>query len=346
MDKIIPKVSIIMPVYNGDKFLRAAIDSILNQSFKEFEFLIIDDGSTDTTKDIIASYKDRRIRPIENIENIGLIATLNKGIYLAKGEFVARMDADDVSLPTRLEKQVDFISDHPDIGVLGTGFQLIDSKGENYGLPIGFPTDHDFLKWSLNFYSPIVHPSVMMNKAIIREIGGYSSLYVHAEDYDLWIKASKVTRISNLEDKLLLLRKHDNNITKTYLGEHKQNAVKICHSMISDRLNENIPIKVIENLWGTKCPSVKDASEVSRLMYKLYHAHVRKNKLSWHEKRLIREDAGKRLFNIVRPFVKDVHTWDFFLLSIFFNPNILLQSAKTLISNLFAKPTSSYGNGA
>jgi len=81
-------------------------------------------------------------------------------------------------------------------------------------------------------------------------------------------------------------------------------------------------------------------------MYKLYHAHVRKNKLSWHEKRLIRKDAGKRLFNIVRPFVKDVHTWGFFLLSIFVNPNILLQSAKTLINNLFAKPTSSYGNGA
>ncbi|MFC1862380.1 glycosyltransferase [Thermodesulfobacteriota bacterium] len=337
MGNKIPKVTVLMPVYNGENYLGEAINSILNQSFREFEFLIIDDGSTDETNNIIASFKDRRIRIIENNGNIGLIASLNKGIDLAKGEFIARMDADDISLPDRLEKQIDFMNNHTDVGVLGTGFQIIDSNGIKYGLPLSFPTNHDFLQWSMYFYSPIVHPSVMMNKVIIREIGGYSSLYVHAEDYDLWIRASEVTKTSNLEDNLLLLRKYGDNITETYLGEHKQNAIKICHSMISDRLHKDIPNKVIEDLWETKCLSVKDALEVCQLIYMLYRNHARKDNLARNENKLIRDDAGNRLFHILRPFVKDVHTWNYFLLSFFLNPNILLEHAKKLSGNLFAK---------
>ncbi|MBW1897872.1 MAG: glycosyltransferase [Deltaproteobacteria bacterium] len=346
MRKKVPKVTVLMPVYNGENYLREAIHSILIQTFTDFEFLIINDGSTDRSVEIIESFADSRLILINNEKKLKLIETLNRGLKRAQGEYLARMDCDDISSLERLERQVAFMDAHPDVGVLGTGFQLIDSEGKMINNPVHFPSMHKILQWCLNFFSPIVHPSVMMRRKVVLEAGGYSREFIHAEDYELWCRLSRLTRLDNLQDALLSLRKHETNITGAHLEEHLKNAKKIRQLMISESINEYVSIELVDKLSNQKCNSVKDALQVSRLMYKLYHAHVRKNKLSWHEKRLIRKDAGKRLFNIVRPFVKDVHTWGFFLLSIFVNPNILLQSAKTLINNLFAKPTSSYGNGA
>jgi len=115
-----PKVTVLMPVYNGEKYLNEAIDSILGQTFKDFKFLIINDGSTDGTADILKSYKDSRIKVTNNEKNIGLTKSLNKGLKMAKSEYIARMDADDISLPTRLQKQVEFMDSHPKVGVCGT----------------------------------------------------------------------------------------------------------------------------------------------------------------------------------------------------------------------------------
>lgn len=331
----LPKVTVLMPVYNGATYLREAIDSILAQTYMDFELLIVNDGSTDTSNEIIAAYSDPRIKCIENIKNLGLVASLNKGLKSAQGEYIARMDQDDISLPERLKKQFDFMIANPNIGVLGTGFKHINNKGVIRDLPSNILTDHDFIKWSLHFYSPLVHPTVMMNKKIIRGIGGYSPLCVHAEDYDLWIRASKVTRISNLEEKLLLLRKHDGNYTKTYLEEHKQVAINICHSMATDCMKENIDPKFIAILLGYKCPSANEALETSTIVYKLYCKHYKSNSCSKRGAQLIRKDAGSRLFGLVQPFIRDSSIWRIVMISISLNPSPFMNYTKAYIANHF-----------
>lgn len=124
MTNRLPSVTILMPVYNGERFLRQTIESILNQTFTDFEYLIIDDASTDTSRDIIRCFNDPRIRLVENVKNDGLIKTLNRGLALAQGEYIARQDQDDISHPTRIEKQFAFLNDNPEIVLLGTQIWL------------------------------------------------------------------------------------------------------------------------------------------------------------------------------------------------------------------------------
>lgn len=156
-----PVVSVLMSVYNCEEYLREAVDSILNQTFMDFEFIIIDDGSTDSTAAILAEYERKFTRLcIHHQTNQGVIASLNMGLELAQGKYIARMDADNVSLPERLAKQVDFLETHPEIGVLGTGAQIMDGYG-NTSQTVQFPTQHGVLRRCLCFFNPIVHPTVM-----------------------------------------------------------------------------------------------------------------------------------------------------------------------------------------
>ncbi len=221
-------ISVVMPVYNGEKYLKEAIDSILNQTYTNFEFIIINDGSTDKSEEIIKSYKDKRIILVNNEENLRLPRTLNKGIDLAKGQYIARMDADDVSLPHRFAKQVEFMEKNPEIGVSGTGvkyigfpeFGLSDSWTKYLAfLPkrITNPySDSEILKCCLIFYNPLIHPSVMMRKSMLDENEiRYSLLTNEAQDLEMWISCSKHFKMSNIKETLLLYRLHSGQTGKT-----------------------------------------------------------------------------------------------------------------------------------
>ncbi len=128
-----PKVTVLLPVYNGARFLRQAIDSVLSQTWKDFELLVVNDGSTDGTAAILESYSDPRIRILSNVQNIGLTLSLNKGLQSARGEYIARIDADDIALPIRLEKQVSYLDQHPEVGLVATGVKVIDERGHVTG---------------------------------------------------------------------------------------------------------------------------------------------------------------------------------------------------------------------
>lgn len=206
------KVTVLMPVYNGEKYLKEAIDSILSQTFRDFEFLIINDGSTDKSAEIIASYPDPRIRLVHNGKNIKLIATLNKGLDLARGEYIARMDCDDISLPDRLAKQVAFMDENPDIGICGTWVKTI---GEVEGDVWRYPSDHDTIKCMLLFGSVLAHPSVMMRREMLRNHNlKYDSNYTHAEDFQLWRRASQLFLTANIGEILVLYRITSNSVSR------------------------------------------------------------------------------------------------------------------------------------
>ncbi|HUQ96893.1 MAG TPA: glycosyltransferase, partial [Chitinophagaceae bacterium] len=173
-----PRVTVLMPVYNADAFLREAMDSILQQTLTDFEFLVIDDGSSDNSLAIIKSYNDARIRFVQNEKNIGISATLNRGIELASCELIARMDADDIAYPQRLQKQYDFFSAHLDCALLATWAREVSESGE------AIRTEkwrRPFYYYNLTFECWIYHPTVMFKRSAVRDVGAYSTPY--SEDY-------------------------------------------------------------------------------------------------------------------------------------------------------------------
>jgi len=209
------KVSIVMSAYNCESFLKQALDSIMNQSYTEFELILIDDASTDSTKIIIQNFagKYSRISAIYNDVNQGLTANLNTAISLAKGEYIARMDADDISLPSRIQKQIKFLDEHPEIDLVGSAAYDINEYGEEIQLRQS-PNLHDDIIALLPKANPITHSTVMFRKESFASIGYYNEAYRTTQDYDMWFRAAgKGLKFHNLQE-ILLKYRMDNNYHK------------------------------------------------------------------------------------------------------------------------------------
>ncbi len=222
------KVSIIMSVYNGEQFLAEAIESISNQSFKDFEFIIVDDCSTDSTSKILDNYikKDPRIRIIKNNQNIGLTVSLNKALKEAAGEYIARMDCDDVALADRLEKQIEFMEKNPDTVLLGTAYYEIDKDGKELAQNQYPSTDHD-LRTILIRFNPFCHASVIIRQPALLKAGLYDENISRTQDYDLWFRLANVGKIANLPEYLMKRRYNDNNISIALEDEQLKWAISI-----------------------------------------------------------------------------------------------------------------------
>jgi hypothetical protein len=208
-----PTVSVVMSVYNAERFLREAVESILNQSFSDFEFIIVNDGSTDRTGAILQSYTDRRITVI-NQENAGVTKALNNGLALATGKYVARQDADDVSKPQRLEKQVAFMEGNPAVGLLGTRFEFIDENGEVTRLGV-LSTDNKTLQQRLTVINQFSHGSVMIRKEALDKVGYFREFFRYAQDYDLWLRIADHYNVCNLPDYLFRYRELEQAISSS-----------------------------------------------------------------------------------------------------------------------------------
>ena len=207
------KVTVLMPVFNAGSFVVQAIRSILRQTFTDFELLIIDDGSTDNTVRLIESFDDSRIRLIQNEGNCGVAVTLNRGLTLARGEYIARMDADDVSLKTRLAHQVQFLDSNPDIGIVGSWVRLF---GDQLPLAEKTPVGADVLSAYLVFDNPIFHPTVMLRRSLVEHDGlAYDPAFNRTEDFELWIRAVTFTRLDNIPLVLHKMRHHERSVTST-----------------------------------------------------------------------------------------------------------------------------------
>lgn len=218
------KVSVLMPAYNVEKYVGEAIESILNQTFKDFEFIIINDGSTDDTAKIINEYaaKDARIKFVDNKKNSGLIAVLNQGLDICNGEYIARMDSDDIAYPERFAKQVKYLDKHHECGVLGTSYKMFGSSEETVILP----KNVSIVKMLTGGW--VAHPTVMMRKSVLDKHNlYYDPECLVAEDYDLWTRLVRVTEVHNLQEVLLNYRWHGENVSITKAEIQKQTVAKI-----------------------------------------------------------------------------------------------------------------------
>lgn len=221
-----PEVTVLMPVYNAEKYLREAIESILEQSYSDFEFLMIDDGSTDRSVKIINSYDDSRIRLVRNEQNLGIGNTLNKGIELASCDLIARMDADDISLTERLMKQYQYMNENPAVSLVSTNIEKITGDGETIHI---FEAITDFMYFNLTFHCyGIYHPTVMYRKQAVQDVGKYP--LAHSEDFKLWSKLIRKYPFYNIPEVLVKYRVSEQSIShsrlfKEYKDDEKLNII-------------------------------------------------------------------------------------------------------------------------
>lgn len=210
-------VSVVMPVYNVEKYLAAAVDSILSQTFSDFMLIAVDDCSTDNSLAILRSYRDERIRIVENGQHKGITYALNRGLAHAEGDLIFRMDADDISLPQRLQHQVDFMRDHPQVFACGSDTDLIDETGKVIGHRDTKKGDQ-LIKIALFLgETSLAHPSVVMRSATIKAYQlQYSEKYPYAEDYELWCRCSTFGTYENIPEVLLQYRHHDKSVSKAF----------------------------------------------------------------------------------------------------------------------------------
>lgn len=232
-------VSVLMPAYNAAEHIGEAMDSILAQTFVDFEFLIINDGSTDNTVDIINGYDDPRIKLIHNDGNKGLIYSLNYGLEIAQGKYIARMDADDIAMDTRLEKQVSFLENNPDISILGTAFILMGTPYE-----IHHPNYNEEIRIKLLDDGAFAHPTVMMRKDSIDSNNiRYNADYKYIEDYQFWVEAAiQNLKMANLDEVLLEYRQHSNQVSSRRYQEQEETKQRIKLEYLSHYFGEYMSI--------------------------------------------------------------------------------------------------------
>ena len=228
---LIPEISVIMPVYNAGIYLSETIDSILNQTQAHFELIILNDKSTDNSLAIIQKYleKDSRIILIDKLQNIGPANLRNEGFSIAKGKFIALMDADDIALPTRFEKQIAVLKNNPEIGVCGTWFTFFGAKKNKI---IRHNEHHDDIKVSFLHSCGIGNPTVMLRKEALQGLL-FNDNYVPVEDYDLWSRLLSKTKLYNIQESLLNYRQHDANISKTKIENVNRSIQKVKTNQMS-----------------------------------------------------------------------------------------------------------------
>ena len=289
-----PKLSVITPVYNREKYLPECIESILNQTFKDFEFILIDDHSTDGTSKIIKEYefKDNRIKLLSNKLNVGATQSFNNGLKISVGKYIARMDSDDISLPDRFQKQIDLLENWNELEVIGTGAILINSNGVEICRK-KFPSDYKKIKKILMTGVPVFDPSVIIRSETLKQIGGFDNRLAPADDYHLWLSLFKNKKlISNLNDYLIKYRIHETNLSKLQLSEQLKKtfiAKKIYDSNLSiddylqkyknDHLNEFETI--IVKKWKNRETTYEDTIAILNLYFKNKNTigHSNQNKI-------------------------------------------------------------------
>ncbi|MCL1981896.1 MAG: glycosyltransferase [Clostridiales bacterium] len=238
-----PQITVLMSVYNGESYLAEAVDSILGQTFSDFIFLILDDASTDATPEMLKRYaaRDNRITIITNERNLGLAASLNRGISHIDTPYIARMDADDISLPERLEKQLAFIESQPETVALGSWVEAIDAAGapveSQWFMDIRRYLDHaDICKALLLGQSVLVHPSAMLRTVPLKNIGGYRACFRYAQDYDLWLRLLPIGKLAVLPETYLRYRIHAETASVAKLNKQRiANVSALSAALIRER---------------------------------------------------------------------------------------------------------------
>ena len=303
-----PKVSVIIPVYNGDKYLRETLESIIHQTFRDFELLVIDDGSTDRSLQIINDYAktDERITVYQNIENKGIAFTTNFGIGQAKGEFIALTDQDDVSFPERFEQQINYLQQHPDIDVLGAQTFTIRNEHNQIEKISKLPLSSGAIRWGQFFGCMIANPTVMIRRKVYSEYGFRYGDFKAAPDYDLFARISHICKMSNLPQPLLRYRRHENTVSTKYFEVQRQEIFDVIRYQVLDLIGEDLSDDLISGILLAKHQkktreiiNAHTAWRISQVLVKLQKQAIKWD-LTPADRRYIKQNTASRLRRIWR----------------------------------------------
>ncbi len=310
-----PLVSVVMPVYNGEQYMQQTMDSILSQTFPDFEFLIVNDGSTDGTAVILDEYaaKDSRVVVVHQ-ENRGKVATRNVLCALTRGKYVAVTDSDDISFPKRLELEVAFMEDHPEVGVVGTWTDVIDQNGK-VTKTLYHPQSSDFAAWLLYFRNPISHSSALIRRTAGEEVGWYRDFA--SDDYDLWSRISARHAIANIPKVLVQYRMWAGNFTLTHEGAEEATARTVIRERSSLLLGEDVPEADVRALRlvmeGARALTLDQVRLAAALCRRLYYGFVGSRQVSPEDKRMIRNQVSE-YFCLLARHAKRYSRWQMLLL--------------------------------
>ncbi len=316
-----PRVTILMSVYNCEEYLNESIQSILDQTFTDYEFLIIDDGSTDSSPEIIARHNDIRIRNIKNDENIGLTKSLNIGLTLAKGEYIVRMDADDISLPQRLKTQVDFMDKNPHIGACGSWISII---GQNNGHIWEYPINNDEIVSKHLFECSIAHPSVIIRKGLVsKNLLQYNPKFIRSQDYEFWVRISTISSLANIGTVLLKHRIHPSAVGQQYSQNQKICADEVRYRQLRDFLGlspSDYELMLHNSISNGEYLSDKiNLIDVNKWFLKIWNANLKTN--FFNESTLFSE-LGRRWYGVCKSAtIQGFDTWIQYRKSPFFSKN-------------------------
>ena len=310
-----PLISIIMPVYNGAAYLEEAIDSLLRQTYPHFELLIFNDGSTDDSVAIIERYTDPRIHLYHNEKNLGIIKTKNRGIEIARGKYIATLDADDIALPTRLEKQVALMESDPSIGLSGTLHIEIDGNGKR-GKKSPFPVGEKEVKTYLLLANCFCHSATMLRASLMKELK-YQEAFPMAEDFDLWQRVALSAKVVNHPEYLTLYRVHGNNISITKRDLMFDTVQKLNARMLQQLQLEfsNEELSLHSNLLSYSCESLGTGQGFGELKKWIIKFYSKIKSLDEYDAGIVRRILAERwivaCFNrrrfadlLVNPFVR------------------------------------------
>jgi hypothetical protein len=294
-----PQVSVLLPVYNAQDYLRESIDSILNQSFTDFELIIINDGSTDRSQEIIDSYTDPRIRLIDQ-DNAGLPVSLNRAIAIAKGQYLARQDADDVSLPNRLAEQVRFMEANPSCGLLGTWAQILEANAIT-DRELNHPCDNGEIQIKLMFYNCFVHSSVMIRKESLDVAGIYPEdpAKFPPEDYDLWLRIAQNFQVANLSKTLLQYRELPGSISRQKLDLMQARARLMSTHALDSLLNKAATVREIELLVDAMTIQAENFSSTQHKRFQSLLSEIAQIKVAQWPQYQMGIETGLRDCNII-----------------------------------------------
>ena len=296
-----PKISVIIPVYNDERYIQQTIQSVLDQTFTDFELILVDDASTDKSVEIMKSFDDSRISVFVNDKNLGIVGSLNKAISLSRAAIIARLDHDDLCYPTRLEKQYAFLEAHPEIGLVGAGIQEIDSEGKKVGTPKIHLSEPYLLKYWLHFEVLLSSPATTFRRSIIEKAGGFNPAAELAEDYDLYTRFVKYCDLSNLSEPLVYKREHGKNASNKFHDDQVARHIRTCESEVEELMGKPYPHEYFKKLIDREEKlDLSTTQELIRLYYDSSKVFAQKEQLSDEQVKRLRYTVTWRIRALLR----------------------------------------------
>ena len=326
-----PIISVIMATYNDAKYISKTVESILNQSFTDFEFIIINDCSKDNTFEVLSRYNDKRIKIINNKKNLGLYKSLNIGFNNSSGDFIARIDADDIAFINRLQVQYDYLKCNPSIGLVGCNYYEINSKGDRISDLIKFHHEPIIINWRMCFENPVPSP-VLFKRSVYLTVGGFYERSKVGMDYDFFSKVAKIDKISNIQEPIMYWRVHASSISSSQGEFQLKNAKDVSRNYVNDILNKKLDKKEIEFLWN-RDPQLYNSYKLS-ILYKIFKKILSEKRWSIEEKNILKRYVVNYLIYHFKIHIKQPLVILLVLKTLFISPMAYLTMIGRKINNL------------